>query len=239
MNLLCCGVCFFMGKLCNECGLYPKYPAQGLCKKCYFEKIHKKWRESRPPLIPIPDLPDEIWAELKEAPGYMISNMGRLKSLNYYDEPGRHAILKLREARKGSYLKADLDKYNWRPSVHRLVACYFIPNPNNKPMVNHKDGNKQNNIQTNLEWVTRSENAIHARDNLPIRHAKFWKGKTDGIHPTCKPVKQIDRITGEVLNVFPSQRVAAKAVGLKDANNIYQVLKGLRKVTAGFKWEYA
>lgn len=46
--------------------------------------------------------------------------------------------------------------------IHRLVATYFIPNIHNKPIINHKDGNKRNNHVSNLEWATRSENDLHA-----------------------------------------------------------------------------
>lgn len=55
-----------------------------------------------------------------------------------------------------------MKSWNKTPALHRLVAEVFIPNPLNKPQVNHIDGNKQNNCASNLEWVTQSENTIHA-----------------------------------------------------------------------------
>ena len=58
------------------------------------------------------------------------------------------------------YLSVGID--GSRNYVHRLVAKYFIPNPNNLPCVNHKDGNKQNNRVDNLEWCTHSENTLHS-----------------------------------------------------------------------------
>ena len=66
------------------------------------------------------------------------------------------------ETPKG-YLRVYLYKNGKRKhhKIHRLVAKAFIPNPNNKPQVNHIDGNKQNNSITNLEWVTDEENKLH------------------------------------------------------------------------------
>ena len=53
-------------------------------------------------------------------------------------------------------------------NVHRLIATAFVPNPDNLPEVNHKDGNKLNNHVDNLQWVTSHENNIHARDVLGV-----------------------------------------------------------------------
>lgn len=76
--------------------------------------------------------------------------------------------------------------------IHRLVAEYFIPNPDNKPYVNHKDWNKLNNAKWNLEWCTHSENMIHSyREiwNIPV---SFWTWKKWKDHCRSRKVWKFD-----------------------------------------------
>ena len=121
----------------------------------------------------------EVWKDIEGFKGYyQISNKGRVKRLPYeYDmyyggvakKPG--GVLKERLGTNG-YPMACLcmEGKDYYRIVHRLVAQAFIPNPENKPEVNHKDGVKTNNNVENLEWVTRQENIDHAiRTGLTTR----------------------------------------------------------------------
>lgn len=80
-------------------------------------------------------------------------------------------------------------------TVHRLVALAFIPNPENKPCVNHIDGNKQNNHVSNLEWMTYSENTIHSFENglqIPLKGEDVVNAlhTNEQIHEICKLMEQ-------------------------------------------------
>jgi len=101
----------------------------------------------------------EKWMDVLNYEGiYVVSNLGRRK--NKKGKICRRRIKKdyntARLSKKGVYKEA---------LTHRLVALAFIPNTKNKPEVNHKDGNKWNNVIWNLEWATKSENGKHAYDN--------------------------------------------------------------------------
>ena len=101
----------------------------------------------------------ENWKTIKYCNNYMISDLGRVKNV----KPNRERILSLSHTKDG-YAKCSLyyDGKGHTFRVNRLVAEHFIPNPDNKPTVNHIDGNKNNNCATNLEWATLSEQMYHA-----------------------------------------------------------------------------
>ena len=103
---------------------------------------------------------EEIWKPIKEFEGYYeVSNIGRVRSLNY-KRTGKEKILKNIEDYKG-YLEVGLTKNGKRKQfkVHRLVAEAFIPNPENKPCIDHINTVKSDNRVENLRWVTYKENS--------------------------------------------------------------------------------
>jgi len=103
-------------------------------------------------------------------PGYEVSSCGKIRYVNRLVSKtnGNIALLTGKELKtqidRNGYVRARLSHSNKKITIrmHREVAIVFIPNPENKPQVNHKDGNKQNNSVSNLEWCDNSQNQIHA-----------------------------------------------------------------------------
>lgn len=115
---------------------------------------------------------EEIWKDIKNYEGlYQISNLGNIKALPKIRGRAlvKEKILKPKIGQRG-YKQIVLSKNNVKKGacIHRLVAIAFIPNTENKPFINHKDGNKINNCVSNLEWCTCRENTMHAL-NMGLR----------------------------------------------------------------------
>lgn len=183
----------------------------------------------------------EIWKEIKGYEGlFAVSNLGRVKSLarrvsnhtNSIYKPER--IIKHQFNHKGYPVVrlSGMGKAKKTFSIHRLVAKSFIPNPENKPQVNHIDGNKQNNHVKNLEWCTNQENQIHAVKMGLNDHSKYESGRPK------RKVNQIDISTGKIIKTFNS---IADASRVFHTSNIGECCRGKygRKTVCGYKWEFA
>lgn len=170
----------------------------------------------------------EHWKPIPGYEGmYEVSDLGRVKSLArtvvMYEGVTRQTKDRiLRTSLQGcGYVFATLCKEGKaRPNlVHRLVAQAFVPNPDNKPQVNHKDGNRTNNRADNLEWVTSSENNLHKFRTLGYKnHNRKVVERSDGMR-------------------FESATAAARFMGVSTPR-ISQVCTGKRERSCGYGWRY-
>ena len=178
----------------------------------------------------------EIW---KDIPGfdsrYQISNLGNVKVKQYIRSNGKGVFLTKEKLLKpfiehGGYQKIVLysNGKNKRMKVHRLVAMAFIPNPYNKPEIDHVNTNTLDNRVENLRWVTSKENHFNV---LTRRHMSIAKKNNN-----CKSVICIDS-SGNT-TTFGSIKHASIMLGVSGAH-ISQCCKCKRKSAGGYKWEYA
>lgn len=199
----------------------------------------------------------EIWGRFDSVnyPCYVVSNMGRVRK---WIRPNRNRVLSdtksARWKRKntpafyGKYKKPTYGSRNkdngymsvlGKFSVHRLVALAFIPNPENKPTVDHDDRNRSNNRLDNLTWSTHREQAENRssenRKTINAKHSrKVWK---------------VDPHSGERLELYNSMKDACEAVGGKSQGKISDIANSRKsthkkypefipKTAFGYKWEW-
>lgn len=164
----------------------------------------------------------EIWKDVNGYEGlYKVSNIGNILSLKF--NRGKKEKLLAKTLNQWGYYFVCLTKNEKKDtsSIHRLVAEAFIPNPENKNTINHKDGNKINNHVSNLEWCTISENLKHS----------FKTGQRDHLLVGCTQLSK----DGFLINDYKSVKQAEKETGVY-SSNICRCLKGKTKSAGGFIW---
>lgn len=185
----------------------------------------------------------EVWREVKRPHFdglYEVSNYGKVRNIK------TKRVLKP-VAHKNGYLFACLCNHGKQAivSVHRLVAIAFIPNPNNYPIVNHKDETRDNNKACNLEWCTHKYNSnygvakIRARESLKkFKSSERMKeiARQNG-RRSSKPVLQFDK-QGKLLARYRSAKEAALSNKLNHSHILECCNKKRYKTVGGYIWKF-
>lgn len=184
----------------------------------------------------------EIWKDIKGYEGlYQISNLGMVKRIkrnlyvNAYNKSiviNAEKILKLNHVKSG-YIFITLTANNTKRTlkVHRLVAEAFIPNPENKPEVNHINGDKCDNRVENLEWCTHAENMNHASKNNLLH---IQSGNNNG---NCKKINQYT-LDNKLIKKWHSIYEITKETGF-ERHSITRCCTNKLKTYKGYIWKYA
>ena len=194
----------------------------------------------------------EEWKDIKGYEGlYRISNTGKVLSLRYMNSYNSKELTP-KKNNKG-YLWVEL-RNGGNPKqflIHRLVAETFIENPNNYPIINHKDENPLNNDVSNLEWCTLSYNAKYSIDRHPNRYlnrvysnrkkckeTNVEKRRVEGNpYKLVRAVNQFD-VNNNVICTFKNIATIVREKGYHNTS-IKECCEHKRKTAYGYRWEYA
>jgi hypothetical protein len=158
---------------------------------------------------------------------YKIDDHGRVLNIS----TGKY--LKPHKGNHG-YLTVSIDRKT--TLLHRLIASAFIPNPEGKRTINHRDGNKLNNSIDNLEWATDSENNLHAVRVLGRKPPIPYSKNPHLPNKLKKQLLQMD-LNGNIVKVWDSLSSASRSLSISKGN-IYRVCAGRYSMAAGYKWAY-
>ena len=181
-----------------------------------------KWDANRKSkeIVKVKDLKGEIWKDVVGYEGvYQISNLARVKRVGYNIESPhckyRRAYKDEMEIKQmistNGYKKLSLckDKIIKNQMVHRLLMIAFVPNPENKPFINHIDGNTLNNSLENLEWCTPKENVNHAINIGLINNKGINNKNTKITEDIAKEIKRLISLGHKKINISRELNVSA------------------------------
>lgn len=185
----------------------------------------------------------EIWKTVDGFEGYEVSNLGFVRSkkriITIHRKPRAYTrrqneIILTPNVDKDGYFGVTLYNNQSKKGVHfrisRLVAMAFIPNPNNLPLVNHKDLNRKNNVVNNLEWCDSVYNANYM--DAPKRRGMARRNNDTQSKRVCQFLKD-----GSLVKEYPSMSEASRITGI-NVSHICQTCLGNYKSAGGFQWRY-
>ena len=192
----------------------------------------------------------EIWKNIEGYENlYQISSIGRVRSLDRFDSIGRFI--------KGKILKPRIDKDGYhciflskngtqKPfKIHRLVAQAFIPNPDNKPCIDHVNCVRSDNRLENLRWVTYLENNLNpiTRKRSSDTHREIYQGENNPNYgnrgknnPLSKPIVQLT-LDNEIVKLWFAAKDAEREKQF-DASTITKCCRGKKQTHKNYKWQY-
>lgn len=177
-----------------------------------------------------------------------MAHFRKIKSLKFLYEINEDGIL--RNVKSKKTLKGHVEKNGYvrvrienkcldrvvRTTIHQLVAECFVPNPLNKPFVNHIDSNRANNHYTNLEWVTHSENMKHGYKHGEVKKVLDRLNRENQRKILCIETNiRFDSITKASEWLVNNSNIKNIRSGI---SGIYSVASGKRKTFGGYKWKY-
>lgn len=184
----------------------------------------------------------EEWKEIKDYPNYMVSNIGRVKSLNFRGNTGKEHLRKIQKNRYGySILALSKEGKQKGFTMHRLVYEAFVGKIPQGMQVNHINEIKSDNRLENLNLMTPKENINWGTANE--RRSKAHTGKIVSKETREKigkirsiPILQLDKTTNYIINEWPNAEEVQRQLGLNHSH-IRDCCNGKRKTCGGFKWQ--